>query len=541
MVEKERTQNNPNSEDNYSYDQMPSGGCAAYYILTVLYILFVLIAVIVVTVIFLEILFPEISYKMELLFLATQPITYAAVLMFLYAYFCIGVFKLRKPDSMFGLYLPVLLYLFWQLLLWIAFNFYMYGGQSLLFGMLSLNFYGAILSEYHWNCMQLLNWIYNLALLGGFAAGERLAFRRRKIVRKPFNRKRILLALLCSGVLLLWSERVFLYGRRNIIASDSEQSGYGFAYENGYSSTDLEPYYVENEENILAKLNEPSELIITDPSQMPVLDGAEAAYPIYSAFANACYQDIGEIQGYAKNNLYRNPDIPMPIKFNNTIIAFEDLVAGETDIFFGAQPSRSQRFLAAQAGKQLVMTPIAREAFIFFVNSENPVDGLTADQLRDIYSGKIDNWKHVGGKNKRILAFQRPENSGSQTMMKYFMNNIPLKEPLETEYVGSMGALMTRTASYQNRSTAIGYSFRYFASIMAKDTANASNIKYLSVDGVYPDTDTIRSEEYPVTTELYAVTLADNPNENVNLFLEWMTDAQGQQIVADTGYVAYKK
>lgn len=62
--------------------------------------------------------------------------------------------------------------------------------------------------------------------------------------------------------------------------------------------------------------------------------------------------------------------------------------------------------------------------------------------------------------------------------------------------------------------------------------------RLLSVDGVYPDTDAIRSGQYPVTTELYAVTLADNPNPNVELFVEWMTGPQGQQIVSDTGYIA---
>ena len=278
--------------------------------------------------------------------------------------------------------------------------------------------------------------------------------------------------------------------------------------------------------------------MISEPTQMPVLDGAEAAYPVYSAFADACYENIGEIQEYAKKNGYKNPDIIMPVKFNNSVIAFEDLVAGETDIFFGAKPSAAQQELVSEAGKELILTPIGKEAFVFFVNSENPVDGLTSDQIRDIYSGEITNWKKIGGVNERILAFQRPKNSGSQTMMEYFMGDTQLKKPVRTESVSSMGDLVLTIASYQNRSSAIGYSFRYFATIMVNDMDYSNHIKYLSVDGVYPDVETIRSGAYPLTTELYAVTLADNPNENVELFLDWMTSPQGQQIVADTGYVA---
>lgn len=479
---------------------------------------------------------------------------FVAAAVFLYSYFIIGKSKLKKPDTMSGLYKPVLYYLGWQLFLTITFNLFVrdhYG--VLMMGLLSLNPF-VLIGLDDWRIAQLGIWIYNLGILGGFTAGERLAAHRTSAVREPFERKKMRIRLVCIAAMLLISEGVWFYKRRNIIAYEPGREGYGFAYENGYSSTDLEPYYVENDENILAKLAAPSDFIISDPQKMPVLDGAEAAYPIYSAFANACYENIDKIQAHAKeNNNYKNQEyaktknqygnqaadvVYMPIQFNNSVVAFESLVKGEVDIFFGAKPSESQRDMADAAGKGLVLTPIGKEAFIFFVNSENPVDGLISEQIRDIYSDRIRNWKKVGGKNEKILAFQRPENSGSQTMMEYFMGDAKLKEPLETEYESSMSGLLQRTASYRNSSAAIGYSFRYFASIMASDMEIDSRIKYLKVDGVYPDADTIRSGEYPITTELYAITLLDNSNENVSQFLEWMAGAQGQQIVADTGYVA---
>lgn len=498
--------------------------CDEYYMFTVLYVLFVPIAITIIMVM-----------RFSGIFQYTP--LFVAFVTFLYAYLCIGKFKWNKPDSLFGLYLPVLVYLGWQLFLTVMFTLFVYDG-AFFYALLSLNLYGGLMMDTDWQLVMLFNWIYNLSLLGGFAAGERLAFRKIPVTRKAFRIKYVRLILIGSAVMMLISEGVWVYKRRDIIKRDPEQSGYGFAYENGYSSTNLEPYYVENEENILAKLDAPSTFMISEPTQMPVLDGAEAAYPVYSAFANACYEGIGEMQEYAKQNKSKDSDVPMPIQFNNSVIAFEDLIAGETDIFFGAKPSAAQQKLADEAGKELVLTPIGKEAFIFFVNSENPVDGLTSDQIRDIYSGKITNWKKIGGANERILAFQRPENSGSQTMMEYFMGDTPLKEPVQTESVSSMGDLVLIIASYQNRSSAIGYSFRYFASIMIEDRNYSDHIKYLSVDGVYPDKETIRSGEYPVTTELYAVALADNPNKNVELFLEWMASPQGQKIVADTGYVA---
>lgn len=533
-------------------DNKERRGCAEYYILTVLYVLLMPIMAIIIMSIIDMITYPiwqSVPFAILTIISSYTPLLFAAVAMFFYAYFCISKDKMYKPDSLFRLYLPLFLYFGWQLCVSIQFTLSDKNYVSVVYAVLCWNFYGMIHS-YHWQGVMLFNWIYNLVLLGGFTAGERLAFRKTKVVRKPLRIKYVCLAAICCILVISIIEGIWLYSRRDIVKKDPKLSGYGFAYENsgygfpyehGYSSTDLEPYYVENEENILAKLDAPSTFTISEPAKMPVLDGAEAAYPIYSAFADACYENIGEIQEYAKQNRWQDPDAAMPIQFNNSIIAFENLVAGDTDIFFGTKPSAGQQEMAAQAGKELVLTPVGKEAFIFFVNSANPVDGLTSDQIRDIYSGEINNWKEIGGAYARILAFQRPKNSGSQTMMEYFMGNTPLKEPLQTEYYDAMSGIILETANYQNRASAIGYSFRYFATIMVNDMDYSDHIKYLSVDGVYPDVETIRSGAYPITTELYAVTLADNPNENVELFLEWMTSPQGQQIVADTGYVAIQE
>ena len=128
---------------------------------------------------------------------------------------------------------------------------------------------------------------------------------------------------------------------------------------------------------------------------------------------------------------------------------------GDVDIFFGAEPSAEQKKLASDAGKELVYTPIGKEAFVFFVSEDNPVDGLTSEQIRNIYSGNITNWKKLGGRNLPILAFQRPQNSGSQTKMEKFMGDAKLKEPLKVEFEYSMVGVISAVADYQNKETAI--------------------------------------------------------------------------------------
>lgn len=384
-----------------------------------------------------------------------------------------------------------------------------------------------------------------------FVWGERSSAKKWGIKRDKFKVKYIAVlaayfAVFCGGVAYhdyyneLTSITVKEYGDdyyRALAESDAYgvyDNGYGFAYEGGWSSVDLKPYYVEKPENKLAKLDEPASFIISDVSKMPVLDGAEATYPVYSAFANACYENIAEIQEYAKSGEEENA--PKPVRFTNTIEAYKSLVNGDVDIFFGSMPSPEQKQLAADAGKELVYTPIGKEAFVFFVSEDNPVDGLTSEQVRDIYSGKISNWRKVGGRNLPILAFQRPKNSGSQTRMEYFMGDVPLKEPLRSEFEISMVGVVSSVAGYQNKKTAIGYSFRYYATQMVLPE-DSGHMKFLSLDGVYPSPENIADNSYPLTGQLYAVSLADNDNEYVGKLLEFMISEQGQKIVKETGYI----
>jgi phosphate transport system substrate-binding protein len=187
----------------------------------------------------------------------------------------------------------------------------------------------------------------------------------------------------------------------------------------------------------------------------PVLDGATAAFPVYAAMAQAIYKGLDELS------------VKDYIQCTKTVTAYERLVDGKIDLFFGAQPSANQIEYARSKGVELNLTPIAREAFVFFVNRDNPVDSLTTTQIRDVYMKRTSNWRDLGGKNERIIPFQRPENSGSQTIMTARVidgENLPF--PLREEYAGSMRGIVNKVATYRNYSSAIGYSFRYFATGM---------------------------------------------------------------------------
>lgn len=301
------------------------------------------------------------------------------------------------------------------------------------------------------------------------------------------------------------------------------------------------------ENNGLARLDKESSLKFKDIDEMPRLDGATAAYPVYAAFVEAVYEGLGD---YYKANMNSNQkDVYLAfvesdsypfniVKCSKTNIAYERLMNGQTDIIFAAEPSKSQVEALKAKGDEFVLTPIGSEAFVFFTNVKNPVDNLSIEQIQDIYSGSITNWKEVGGQNKSILPYQRPENSGSQTIMQNrVMKDVKLVEPTKESFSGGMGDIIVQVASYKNAKNAIGYSFMYYSSSMVKN----NQIKYVGINGVKPTHETVRNKTYPFTVPVYAVTLKSNSNKNVSKFIDWILSEEGQSLVEKTGYTPMLK
>ncbi|MCQ2530804.1 MAG: substrate-binding domain-containing protein [Lachnospiraceae bacterium] len=325
----------------------------------------------------------------------------------------------------------------------------------------------------------------------------------------------------------------------------AKYAGHGFDYMHGYSSTDFTDYTVYSENSKLITLDSPASLVIEKEEDMPVLDGAEACYPLYAAFAKAVYKDIDKIEEQwlkETNNPNCNGKI---VSFTNTSRGFSRLLWGGMDselsddgidMFFGAKPSPSQLEDAEEDGIALKITPIGQEAFVFFVEADNPVENLTSEQVKAIYHGDITNWKELGGENQNIRAFQRPKNSGSQTMMEYFMDDVSLKEPETYEMVNAMDGVIRQVAQYANEEGAIGYSFRYFLEELVQE----KGVKMLSIDGVYPSLENIENGTYPLTTDVCLITREDEMNPYVQQMIDFILSEEGQRIVTKTGYAGVK-
>ena len=275
--------------------------------------------------------------------------------------------------------------------------------------------------------------------------------------------------------------------------------------------------------------DEDSKIVKTDSKtlklteNLPRIDGAAALFPVYSAFVNAVYP----------NTIKLHDGI---FEYNNTPDGYRLLAEKETDIFIGVYPSDEQKAYAEENQTTFEYTPIGTEAFVFFVHKDNPITNLTAEQIKDIYSGKITNWKDVGGKNEKIAAFQRNEGSGSQSMLKRFMGDTPIMDA-PTEMVDDlMAGIIEQVADYKSKTNSIGFSFRYYVEGIIKNP----DIKMISIDGAAPTSENIRNGSYPILTPIYAVTYNENQNGNVDKLLEWILSDEGQYIINETGYVGIK-
>ena len=256
---------------------------------------------------------------------------------------------------------------------------------------------------------------------------------------------------------------------------------------------------------------------------LPRIDGAYSLYPVYSGVVRALY-DRQEFDKESWKYLHTN----------GSDMTFANLLNDRADLIFSAPPSKKQLADATAKGLKYEITPFAKEAFVFFVNSKNPVENLSSQQVRDIYSGKITDWSQIEPKlSEKIKPFQRNEGSGSQTMLQKIMGNTPLMLPLKEDRLGGMGDIINDVARYRNYRESVGFSFRYFSTEMFKN----GEIKLLAIDGIAPTVENIRNGTYPFIADCCIITVTPR-NENVRKIVDFMFSPSGKELIEKTGYVA---
>ncbi len=284
-------------------------------------------------------------------------------------------------------------------------------------------------------------------------------------------------------------------------------------------------------------------LSILDWGTYPSIDGSTVCVPLAMELARQ-WLDLAEedLNGfvnfsttpYAYERLVTHSPNPM-VSIASRGMMMDD--AHPVDLVLGTGPNADERQAAADAGVTLVTVPVCFDAFVFLVNSQNPVESLTADQIRSIYAGSILLWEEVGGeKDLMIEAYQRPHGSGSQTAMEELVMKDVRLSAAEQNYVSDgMADLIAQIGNYPNSRQAIGYSYLYYVDSLYRE----GSLKVLSVDGSAPTPENLRSGAYPFAVYYYAV--YEEGNETAKAFTDWLVSDDGQRCVAQAGYIPLRE
>jgi ABC-type phosphate transport system substrate-binding protein len=268
---------------------------------------------------------------------------------------------------------------------------------------------------------------------------------------------------------------------------------------------------------------------------MPTVDGSTSTYPYTEALFTKLFL-----------NYRRHPDFPAVHSTSHT--SYERLIAGEVDVLFAATPPSADLMAQAEkAGVKLESVPIAHDAMVFFTNAQNKVDGLTRQQIQDIYVyGKYDNWQQLGGDDAVLLPYRRNVDSGSHALMEqYFLeggklslspdvHNVLTSHAMSSALTDVVDALSTDPPAY-----AIGYSVYYYYTGNFQFLFGDGDdfLKLLAVDGVYPTDATIADGSYPLAGYNYVVYRADAPKDApARRLADFMLSTEGQGIVASAGF-----
>jgi len=346
------------------------------------------------------------------------------------------------------------------------------------------------------------------------------------------NRRKI--SLILCAVILTASIAALIWR-----AVDSPESGIEDLVDNPYQNSSINTLLVRSE-NWREIAEAP---LFKTPSTLMMVDGSTATVPVTAELLRQFY-------GAADMSMESDGRYAEVVAHSTTHEAYVNLIAGRSRIIsqdekfaregdpvrilFATPPSQEEQDLAKRGGVTLDVQPLARDGFVFITHKDNPVNSLTVEQIQQIYSGKIKNWKELGGRDEKIRAYQRQQDSGSQTAMEQLvMQGIPMQKAETVMVPMFMGDLVESVAEYQNGSQSIGYTYYYYLNNLYKN----KDIKVLQVEGITPEHENLKTKRYPFTAEYCVVIRADEPQgSDARRLRDYMLSAEGQKIVEMAGY-----
>lgn len=244
-------------------------------------------------------------------------------------------------------------------------------------------------------------------------------------------------------------------------------------------------------------------------------------------------------QAWSEDFMKQNPTISIAVTGGGSGTGIAALIGGTTDI---AQCSRNMEPKEIQQAEKKGAEPkeihVANDGIVVAVNPTNPVNQLTIKQLSDIFTGKIDNWKALGGQDKKIVALSRERNSGTHV---FFLEHViklgDRKNPNEFEpSVLMMPSSQAIIEEVNTNPAAIGYIGLGYLTKKEKALAVA---KAAGSPYILPTIQTVTAKQYPISRSLLFYTNG-TPSGEVKAFVDYVLGQAGQDMVLKMDFVPLK-
>jgi phosphate transport system substrate-binding protein len=238
---------------------------------------------------------------------------------------------------------------------------------------------------------------------------------------------------------------------------------------------------------------------------------------------------------WAEQYMQEHPKVRISVTGGGSGTGIASLINGTADIANASREMKSEEVKAAQAnGITPVEFVVARDAIAVVVNPSNPVRALNLQQISDIYTGKITNWREVGGDDRPIVLLSRESNSGTYV---YVLENVirmgdPKSKLLFTPDTLLMPSSEGISTEVRQNPNAIGYDGLGYVTPDQKVLAVA---REASSPWVLPSVATVNNGTYPISRPLYIYTIGE-PSGQVKAYLDWVL-GPGQKLVSKLGFV----
>lgn len=224
---------------------------------------------------------------------------------------------------------------------------------------------------------------------------------------------------------------------------------------------------------------------------------------------------VGPLMEKVQEKYEENNSVILEIQQNGSGAGIKDVISGISEI------GMSSRELKDEEKNSVEATTVAYDGIALLVNPENKVKNISLEDVKNVYTGKITNWKELGGEDAPIVVISREEGSGTRDAFQEIVGYKSEELTKEATISDGSGAVKTTVAGNKN---AIGFdSFGYID----------NTVKALNVNDVEPTAENVKAGDYKISRPFILVTKEDSLTENGQKLIDFVLSTEGQQIVEE--------